>query len=150
MKKILSIILAFIMITAIFSSCASGTNEIPNGSDEETIESALNETDIGSEETIDSALNETDIGTEETDTIAKGGSVISCRHNAWTDSFHTISHELIKYVGDDLVYPWIDSLHETDDDSVLNSVNVYSFIKEFNIPRDVYDELITYSTSYYL
>ena len=92
----------------------------------------------------------TDIGTEETDTIAKGGSVISCRHNAWTDSFHTISHELIKYVGDDLVYPWIDSLHETDDDSVLNSVNVYSFIKEFNIPRDVYDELITYSTSYYL
>lgn len=136
MKKILSLILTILMISAVFSSCADRIKELPKNSDEVT---------------LDSSINETDIAFKETDTGAKGGSKLPCRHDEWNESFHSISYELIKYVGDKKAYTWIDEMNAKEfDDSVLGTINIYSFIKKFEIPREVFDELITYSTIYFL
>ncbi len=86
-----------------------------------------------------------------TDEITNEKTIIdphSCNHlQGSAYSFHIIETDFINYVGWENYTLWLDSEHESKAECYYFGINIYYFIKYFNIPKEVFVNIYNNSTS---
>lgn len=63
------------------------------------------------------------------------GDIIECEH---TISYHSINSTLIDYVGQEEFNKWCASRSNPDPYAMSEDINIVNFIRDFNIPKDVF------------
>lgn len=87
---------------------------------------------------VSCANNSAEINSSESGGHEYGG-IIECEH---TISYHSISYTLIDYVGNEEFDKWTDSQN-------YESTNIVNFIRDFNIPKEVFIEYYNETINYY-
>ena len=141
MRKVLSNILLIFCLLLSFVSCSKNNIEINNISNDKN-QSEINLAKIDTQNTYS---DNTEIDNE-----AIGGGLNECIHaSVFNDSFHSFSVELIKYVNSEKFEEWINLEHKVTNECQYYGVNIYEFIKYFNISKDVFSDLYYNTSTYY-
>lgn len=141
MKKVLFNTILIFCVLLSFTSCRK------NNTDKNDINNDKNQYEINLAK-IDTQITKSD--NIEIDNEAIGGSLNTCIHaSVFNDSFHSFSVELIKHVTSEKFDEWINLDHKVTNECPYYGVNIYEFIKYFNISKDVFSDLYYNTSTYY-
>lgn len=154
MKIFKSVIcILFCLLQILLISCSFNENSITNDTNKvlDTNKDIVENTSQLSEEKNDAKIS--------TNNLAIGGESDYCCHVVKTDenlyydnSYHCIPSELIFYIGEDNFNQWIEkiksyTLNETN--GCNDYCSIVNFIRDFNIPYDIFNYYIKSSSMYY-
>lgn len=150
---IISTILLFASCSDIESYTQNALGNVNNFEYEETITPML----VTNEELMLNQIKE-DYSIEDIEVVENpvpieiiSDDIIEYKCNHEVQSYHTISGALVDYIGNDIVISWVEkmnSINTNDEFCASHYANIYNFVRDFNISRDVFEEL-HYKYSYY-
>lgn len=139
MKPVLFLIVALVM-TCIVTITALSINYEKIGKETANVDST--------DASFDGNLHE--IENSATSSEAIGGGEF-CFHDPLWDSYHTFDNTLIEYVGIDKYNEWLENALKAKavDDCSFGKANIYNFVHDFNISREMFADLYyNQATSY--
>ena len=128
-KLLLAVISAMLLLTSCAQSNTSSTVSTSSDSTDSVESSVVNSEPIPESEVSDSH-NEVEMGSESE----------SCDEHVF--SYHYITTDLLNYVGQDIFDKWADEFSNDEYGRIQEGLNIQSFIEHFDIPREVFEEII--------
>lgn len=144
MKRIIIwAILAGILSIGLMTSCSSiDTSSVPDSSESSAVteSSEINAPPSSTESSTSSTSSttpeeDTPSSEGETSDDAIGGAGDACQLHCW--NYHSITSELISYVGTEEFEAWLETVSGED-------VNIVRFVSDFQIDRETFDGLVCY------
>ena len=128
-KFLLAVVSAMLLLTSCAQSNTSSTVSASSDSTD-SIESSI----ISSETIPESEVSASN------DKVEMGSESESCGEHVF--SYHYITTDLLNYVGQDIFDKWADEFSNDEYGRIQEGLNIQSFIEHFDIPRDVFEEII--------
>lgn len=134
-KRIIALVL--LALTVVLASCG-------------TVNTGTEDSDTDTQGLVESS--DVDVEPEETKEDVVGGTGVCKVHEI---SFHSFLTDFTVYVGEDAFAEWISEAEENDrsaggsDGCLYPTANLYRFIREFDIPREKFVEILNSDFSFY-
>ena len=128
-KFLLAVVFAMLLLTSCAQNNTSSTVSASSDSTD-SVESSI----ISSETVPESEVSASN------DEIEMGGESESCDEHVF--SYHYITTDLLNYVGQDIFDKWADEFSNDEYGRIQEGLNIQSFIEHFDIPREVFEEII--------
>ncbi len=128
-KFLLAVVSAMLLLTSCAQSNTSSTVSASSDSTD-SVESSIISSETVPESEVSASNDEIEMGSESE----------SCDEHVF--SYHYITTDLLNYVGQDIFDKWADEFSNDEYGRIQEGLNIQSFIEHFDIPREVFEEII--------